>query len=79
MEALEAALGKHKPEVFNTDQGSQFTGEAFAGLPEQHGGRISMDGKGRYMDNLFVESPLRPPTSGLASPKGDSLSGDAIC
>ena len=55
MEALEAALGKHKPEVFNTDQGSQFTGEAFTGLLEQHGVRISMDGKGRYTDNIFVE------------------------
>ena len=55
MEALEAALGKHKPEVFNTDQGSQFTSEGFTGLLEQHGVRISMDGKGRYTDNIFVE------------------------
>ena len=55
VEALEAALGKHKPEVFNTDQGSQFTSEGFTGLLEQHGVRISMDGKGRYTDNIFVE------------------------
>ena len=55
MEALEAALGKHKPEVFNTDQGSQFTSEGFTGLLEQHGVRISMDGKGRYTDNICVE------------------------
>ena len=44
-----------KPEVFNTDQGSQFTSEGFTGLLEQHGIRISMDGKGRYTDNIFVE------------------------
>ena len=55
MEALEEALNKGKPEVFNTDQGSQFTSEGFTGLLEQHGIRISMDGKGRYTDNIFVE------------------------
>ena len=53
--ALEEALSKGRPEVFNTDQGSQFTSEAFTGLLEQHGVRISMDGKGRYTDNIFVE------------------------
>jgi len=55
VEALEEALGKETPEVFNTDQGGQFTGEAFTGLLEQHGVKISMDGKGRYSDNIFVE------------------------
>jgi putative transposase len=55
VEALEEALRKGKPDIFNTDQGSQFTGEAFTGLLEQHGVRISMDGKGSYNDNLFVE------------------------
>ncbi len=55
VEALEEALSKGKPEIFNTDQGSQFTGEAFTGLLKQHGVRISMDGKGRYRDNIFVE------------------------
>ena len=55
VEALGEALGKGKPEVFNTDQGSQFTSENFTGLLEQHGVRISMDGKGRYSDNIFVE------------------------
>ncbi|MFU8795733.1 MAG: transposase, partial [Dehalococcoidia bacterium] len=44
-----------KPEIFNTDQGAQFTSEAFTGLLEQHGARISMDGKGSYNDNLFIE------------------------
>jgi len=55
VEALEEALSQGKPEIFNTDQGSQFTGEAFTGLLKQHGVRISMDGKGRYLDNIFVE------------------------
>ena len=55
VEALEDALAKGKPEVFNTDQGSQFTSEGFTGVLDQHGVRISMDGKGRYADNIFVE------------------------
>jgi len=55
VEALEEALRKGRPDIFNTDQGSQFTGEAFTGLLRQHGVRISMDGKGRYSDNLFIE------------------------
>jgi len=55
IEALQEALRKGKPEIFNTDQGSQFTGEAFTGLLEQYGVRISMDGKGSYNDNLFIE------------------------
>ncbi len=54
-EALEEALRKGRPDIFNTDQGAQFTGEAFTGLLQQHGVRISMDGKGRYSDNLFIE------------------------
>jgi putative transposase len=53
--ALEDALRKGKPEIFNTDQGSQFTGEAFTKILKQHGVRISMDGKGSYRDNLFIE------------------------
>jgi putative transposase len=55
VEALEEALKKGKPDVFNTDQGSQFTGKAFTGLLEKHGIQISMDGKGSYRDNLFIE------------------------
>ena len=46
VEALEEALSEGKPEIFNTDQGSQFTGEAFTGLLKQHGVRISMGGQG---------------------------------
>jgi putative transposase len=53
--ALEEALSKGTTEIFNTDQGSQFTGEAFTGLLKEHGVRISMDGKGSYNDNLFIE------------------------
>ncbi len=53
--ALEAALGKGRPEVFNTDQGAQFTSDAFTQTLEERGIRVSMDGKGRYLDNIFVE------------------------
>jgi putative transposase len=53
---LEEALAKHgKPEIFNTDQGSQFTGAAFTGVLSQNGIAISMDGKGAWRDNVFVE------------------------
>jgi putative transposase len=56
VEALEEALSKNeKPEIFNTDQGSQFTSEAFTGRLKEEGIRISMDGKGRWRDNVFVE------------------------
>ena len=56
IEALEEALANNeKPEIFNTDQGSQFTSEAFTGRLKQEGIRISMDGKGRWRDNVFVE------------------------
>ena len=55
MEALAEALSKGRPEVFNTDQGSQFTSEAFTGILLEQGMQISMDGKGRYTDNIFVE------------------------
>lgn len=54
-DALEEALRKGKPDIFNTDQGAQFTSETFTGLLEQNGVRISMDGKESYNDNLFIE------------------------
>ncbi len=54
-EVLEEALGKGKPEVFNTDQGSQFTSLEFTQVLQDRGVRISMDGRGRYSDNIFVE------------------------
>ncbi|MCW6511204.1 IS3 family transposase [Lichenifustis flavocetrariae] len=54
--ALEDALARHgRPEIFNTDQGSQFTGYDFTGTLERAGIRISMDGRGRWMDNVFIE------------------------
>ena len=53
---LETALRKYdKPEIFNTDQGSQYTGRAFTGTLKMHDINISMDGKGRAMDNIMVE------------------------
>jgi len=55
-EALEEALRRFgRPEIFNTDQGSQFTSTDFTGVLKAHGIKISMDGKGRCMDNIFVE------------------------
>jgi len=53
--ALERALGMGCPEIFNTDQGSQYTSEAFTRVLEGAGVKISMDGRGRWMDNVFVE------------------------
>jgi putative transposase len=56
VEALEDALARHgKPDIFNTDQGSQFTGAAFTGALSDKGITISMDGKGAWRDNVFVE------------------------
>jgi len=55
LEALRAALRTAKPEIFNTDQGAQFTSPEFTGLLESQGIRISMDGRGRVYDNIFVE------------------------
>ena len=56
VEAIEEALAWFgRPEIFNTDQGSQFTGEEFIGELQRHEITISMDGKGRYMDNIFIE------------------------
>jgi transposase InsO family protein len=64
VEALEEAFSNGKPEVFNTDQGSQFTSAAFTGALLERGiqvspdeyGTFGMDGKGRYLDNIIVES-----------------------
>lgn len=53
--ALEAALRQGRPEIFNSDQGAQFTSAAFTGRLEAAGVRISMDGRGRALDNVFVE------------------------
>ena len=53
--AWKRALGKERPEIFNTDQGSQFTSEAFTQTLQEQRVQVSMDGKGRYLDNIFVE------------------------
>ncbi len=53
--ALDEALGSGRPEIFNTDQGSQFTSEAFAERVLRADVRFSMDGRGRYLDNIFIE------------------------
>ncbi len=56
IEALEEALARFgRPEIFNTDQGSQFTSPRFTGTLLEAGVRISMDGRGRWMDNVFIE------------------------
>ena len=56
LEAVEEALARHgRPEIFNTDQGSQFTGQDFTGLLLDNAIAISMDGKGAWRDNVFVE------------------------
>jgi putative transposase len=56
VDALEEALYRHgKPDIFNTDQGSQYTSEAFTKALKARGIRISMDGKGAWRDNVFVE------------------------
>jgi len=56
VEALEEAMDKYgPPEIMNTDQGSQFTGAAWVTLLTEAGVRVSMDGRGRYLDNIFIE------------------------
>ena len=56
IEALEGAISRYgTPQIFNTDQGSQFTSDAFTRILKTHNIRISMDGRGRWMDNVFIE------------------------
>ena len=56
IEALEEAISQYgKPEIFNSDQGSQFTCERFTNVLKQHGIQISMDGRGRWIDNVMIE------------------------
>jgi putative transposase len=55
LDMLEEALSTGSPEIFNTDQGAQFTAEAFTSRLEAAGVKVSMDGKGRCLDNVFVE------------------------
>lgn len=56
LEAVEEAIERYgTPEIMNTDQGSQFTSQAFTGLLKEHDIKISMDGKGSWRDNVFIE------------------------
>jgi putative transposase len=55
VEALKCALRRGRPEIFNSDQGSQFTSEKFTGVLAEREIAISMDGRGRCMDNIFIE------------------------
>ena len=56
LEVVEEAMARfRRPEIFNTDQGSQFTSPRFTGVLQRAGVRISMDGRGRWMDNVFIE------------------------
>lgn len=55
LDALERALARGRPEIFNSDQGAQFTAGEFTGRLEENRIQISMDGRGRFLDNIFVE------------------------
>ena len=55
LEALDEALAMSRPEIFNTDQGSQFTAQEYTGRLEEAGIAVSRDGRGRALDNVFVE------------------------
>ena len=88
VEALNEALARHgTPEFFNTDQGSQFTGFAFTGHLREAGVRISMDGRGRCLDNVFIERLwrslkyeavyLRELADGFEAPGASSANGSA--
>ena len=55
LETLSRSLKRGTPEIFNTDQGVQFTSQSFTGELEAHGVRVSMDGRGRVFDNIFIE------------------------
>jgi len=55
VEALKHALNRSKPEIFNSDQGCQFTSHEFTSVLESHNVKISMDGRGRVFDNIFIE------------------------
>ena len=62
VEALNEAIAKYgKPEIMNTDQGSQFTGAAWVTKLTEANAKISMDGRGRYLDNIFIERLWRSP------------------
>ena len=69
IEALREALKEGKPEIFNTDQGAQFTANTFVNVLKENQIQISMDGKGRYADNIFIERFWRSLKYGRSLPK----------
>src|ERR1700689_4664568 len=76
--ALDEAWAKcGKPEIFNTDQGSQFTSAAFTGALAEAGVAISMDGRGRWMDNVFIERLWRKVKAEVVFPKGYAAGREA--
>src|SRR5947209_3013004 len=75
-EMLEEALRGGRPEVFNTDQGVQFTAAAFTGRLEEAGVAVSMDGRGRALDNVFVERLWRSVTYEDVYIRGDDAVPD---
>lgn len=77
IEALEEALGKGCPDIFNTDQGSQFTSDDFTGILLSKGIAISMDGRGRVFDNIFTERLWRSVKYEEVYIKGYQVYGDA--
>lgn len=77
LEALERALSKGSPEIFNTDQGVQFTSNQFTQMVETSGARVSMDGKGRAFDNIMVERLWRSVKYEDVYPKGYELLPEA--
>ncbi len=79
VDCLEDALRTHgKPEIFNSDQGSQFTSEAFTGVLKREGVEISMDGRGRAFDNIFVERLWRNVKYEDVYLKGYTLMGELM-
>ena len=80
VEALEEALHLHgTPEIFNTDQGSQFTSFEFTNILKEKEIKISMDGKGRWMDNVFIERVWRSLKYECVYLKGFENGADARC
>ena len=77
IEALEEALEKGNPDIFNTDQGSQFTSNDFTGILLNNGIKISMDGRGRAFDNIFTERLWRSVKYEEVYIKGYQVTGDA--
>jgi putative transposase len=79
VDCLEDAMRKHgNPEVFNSDQGTQFTSEAFIGVLKHEGVTISMDGRGRAFDNIFVERLWRSIKHGDVYLNGYATMGDLL-